>query len=68
MTPQEQEQILDYLDKMTLFGSDKRRFDKAFNWVDINVPELFEPEFSHNCKSLIAINALKFGKVYEVAL
>ena len=62
------ENALDYLDKMTLFGTDKRRFDKAFQWVEINVPHLFEPENNFKCNSLIAVNALKFGKVYEVSI
>lgn len=68
MTELDLEKALDYLDKITLFGADKRRFDKAFKWVEENVPHLFEPENNFKCNSLIAVNALKFGKVYEVSI
>ena len=64
----EREQILDYLDKLTLLETDSLRFEKALDWIEKHIMEWFYPELKHDCISLVAINALKFGKVYEVEI
>lgn len=64
----EREQILDYLDKLTLLGTDSQRFEQALAWIEEHVIEWFYPELKRDCISLVAVNALKFGKVYEVEL
>ena len=68
-TAEEREQIIDIVDKMSLLKQD---FDGAFTWIKDNVSMPFdfdeEQQFISDLKQLVKINALKFGKIYEVVL
>lgn len=62
LTNDEYEQMLDKVDKMTLYKSD---YTKAFEFINNNVNEFFEPERWENLRHLVKMNCLKHGIVLD---
>lgn len=60
LTDNEYEEMLDKVDKMTLY---KPNYTKAFEFINDNVNEFFEPERWENLRDLVKMNCLKHGLI-----
>lgn len=60
LTDNEYEEMLDKVDKMTLYKPD---YTKAFDFINQNVNEFFETERFENLRHLVKVNCLKHGIV-----
>lgn len=55
------EEALDAVDKMSLYSYNG--YEKAVQWINENIIEIFEPELYSDLIELAKINALKHGRI-----